>query len=57
MRWLFSRKPDQPPQDEARTPTTTIASGERSIAINTRGGPFLGNAITGDNPTIVQVPP
>ncbi|WP_157531845.1 MULTISPECIES: tetratricopeptide repeat protein [unclassified Kitasatospora] len=34
-----------------------MASGERSISINTEGAPFLGNAFTGDNATVVQIPP
>ncbi|MEU1827519.1 tetratricopeptide repeat protein, partial [Streptomyces abikoensis] len=33
------------------------ASGQRSIAIDTGGGDFLGNALTGDNARVVQLPP
>ncbi|MEU1284296.1 tetratricopeptide repeat protein, partial [Kitasatospora sp. NPDC005856] len=37
--------------------SAVVASGERSIAIGTYGGAFLGVASTGDNTTIVQMPP
>ncbi len=44
---------------ESNGPTraSVIASGERSIAIDTQGGPFLGVANSGDHTTIVHVPP
>ncbi|MFJ4246378.1 tetratricopeptide repeat protein [Streptomyces iakyrus] len=45
--------------EESNGPTrpSLIASGERSIAIDTQGGPFLGVASSGDHTTIVHVPP
>lgn len=60
MKWPFGGKPGQPRGNEpaaAPSASATIASGERSIAVDTRGGAFLGNAVTGDNAVIVQVPP
>ncbi|MFE1228064.1 tetratricopeptide repeat protein [Streptomyces sp. NPDC058745] len=60
MRWRRPRlqpgsAPD--PRDAGPRSNDTIAAGDRSIAIDTRGAPFLGVANTGDHTTIVQVPP
>lgn len=49
-----SRRPTVEP--DGPTPASVIASGERAIAIDTQGGPFLGVASTGDHTTIVHVP-
>jgi tetratricopeptide (TPR) repeat protein len=58
MKWPFADKPKKPQQNAAAAPAVTVdASGDRSIAIATQGGPFMGVASTGDNTTIVQVPP
>lgn len=54
----FDKSPGSPRDSEKAAPVrAVVASGERSIAIDTWGGHFLGNAITGDNVTIVQAPP
>lgn len=50
-----SRRPADEPNDAGQG--SANASGERSIAINTQGGPFLGVASTGDHTTIVHVSP
>ncbi|MFJ1876857.1 tetratricopeptide repeat protein [Streptomyces chartreusis] len=57
MRWPFTRKPQAAHAGNPSVSAGATASGERAIAISTQGGAFLGVANTGDNTTIVHVPP
>lgn len=58
MRRPFGKQRETPQAAQpSASPARVEASGERSIAIDTRGGDFLGTALTGDNPRVVQLPP
>jgi tetratricopeptide (TPR) repeat protein len=58
MKWPFGKQRKTPQTGQSTAlPTGVEASGERSIAIDTRGGDFLGTALTGDNARVVQLPP
>ncbi|GAA1220645.1 FxSxx-COOH system tetratricopeptide repeat protein [Kitasatospora nipponensis] len=57
MRRAAGRSPRDPQDAPAARGGAVVASGERSIAIDTHGGPFLGVVSSGDHTTIVQLPP
>ncbi|MFI9771845.1 NB-ARC domain-containing protein [Streptomyces sp. NPDC052415] len=58
MKWPLSKRREKPKAAQPTAgPAGVGASGERSIAIDTGGGDFLGNALTGDNTRVVQLPP
>ncbi|MFB7355995.1 tetratricopeptide repeat protein [Streptomyces gardneri] len=55
MKWPFRKRSEKlPPAEPTQRPAGTDASGERSIAI---GGDHYGSALTGDNATVVALPP
>ncbi|MFF7452882.1 tetratricopeptide repeat protein [Kitasatospora sp. NPDC008115] len=57
MRWRWNKPaPVQGKRVAGPDADATVASGERSIAINTQGAAFTGVATTGDHTTIIHVP-